>query len=251
MRRETTSTGSDRFARRGRGRRRVRHSHLPRDILRPRQLHALTRIPSPECDLVAILEHLNPAPLVHLSIYANHCVYRAIDSVLLRFKGLETLRLSGSVFTENLFLNLRRFPNLAALALEDGDHITLSALEPLLTGPTKIESLRKVEILGVLSWEMQRGDSYLDDDHEFEFDYEEPAGDVFGPQRWRLPEWTREFPLEDVRSFVALAKAEGSDVGDCMREMMDLVDAYEREVEQCEIYSRTAEGRARIEALRG
>ena len=131
---------------------------------------------------------------------------------------------SGDVFTQNLFPNLRRFPHLAALILDENDHITLSALAPLLTGPMKIKSLKKVEILGLLSWETQRGEAYLDDDQEFDFDDEEP--DVFSPQRWRLPEFTREFPLEDVRSFVALAKAEEVDVGDRMREMMDVMDMY-------------------------
>ena len=169
----------------------------------------------------------------------------AVDTVLLRCEGLRSLRLSGKIFTQNVFPNLRRFPHLAALALDDNCQVTLSALEPLLTGPTKVESFKKVAILEMLSWGTERGEAYLDNDHKFGFNDEEP--DVFSPQRWRLPEWTDEFPLDDVRSFVALAKAERIDVGDKMRAMMD---AYEEEVEQCEIYSRTAEGRARIAAAR-
>ena len=196
--------------------------------------------------LVAILQNLNPANLTELSIYAGECSSMPLDTVLLRFDRLQSLRISGVIFEQDLFPNLRRFPHLTTLRLDENHHITLSALEPLLTGPTKMHSLRTVKVLEWLSAYTHRGGSYLDDGHEFEFDYDESP--IFIPRYWGLPDWTDEFPWEDVRSFVALATAEGIDVGDVMRGMMELTNEYELEVEQCRIHSRTAEGSARIEA---
>ena len=159
---------------------------------------------------------------------------------------LTTLRLAGPIFTQNLFPKLRQLPLLATLELNDNLNIPLVSLESILHGPEKIERLQSLKIFVYVV--ESRGGSYLDADHEFKLHWAE-GGHLpprFVPTGWVPPYFRDELPRADVETFVRIAKQAGVEVGDHLQRAMEIEDAYEAEVEQCEIYSRTEEGMARL-----
>ena len=164
-----------------------------------------------------------------------------VDALILQYRELELLKLDGDIYTEDLLPKLHQLPQLASLSLEQDPHVTLDSVRLLLSGPTKIRSLKKLELFGNALYSCKSGSSYLDPHHEFQI-----HDDGYAPVGWTVSEWLDEFPREDVETFVRIAKQAGVEVGDQLQRAMEIEDAYEVEVEQCRIYSRTEEGRARI-----
>ena len=202
-------------------------------------------------DLVRILEHLCPTHLRSLSIREvdhddNAAVFcEGTAAAILRLEQLDLLELSGNAFSANLFPILHRLPNLATLYLDENPYITLPALESLLVGPKKIETLLTLEVFWSMQNECWRGNSYRDVDHVFSHSEDYGMEHLFCPVGWEEPRWSDEFPLEDAVSFLELAEEVGVDPGDHLQEAMQIEVDYEDELEQYEIYSGSVEGMAR------
>lgn len=166
-----------------------------------------------------------------------------MDALILQYRELESLKLDGDIYTEDLLPKLHQLLQLASLSLDqDQDlHVTLNSVQPLLSGPTKIRLLKKLELFGNTLYWCKSGSSYLDPHHEFHI-----HDDGYAPVGWTVPEWSNEFPRADVEAFVRIAKEAGVEVGDHLQRAMGIEDAYEVEMEQCRIYSRTVRGMSRL-----
>lgn len=199
------------------------------------------------CDFALILQQLSPSHLHTLALYSDSdlSIHPAPwDSAILPFHLLQSLSLSSPVSTSALFPRLQHLPNLLSLTIDDNIYLAWTDLEPILTGPTKVHSLKEITLWKNLVSDARRGPSYLDDGHEF---YLWPGDDFFCPPDWFLEEWYSTFPREDIESFLDLAEEEGIEVGSHIRETLDFEDDYDAEWAQARIYAKTAEGIARIE----
>ena len=198
-------------------------------------------------DLFAILENLSPR-IRKLEITSGPET-APVDVLLLKLNELTSLSLYGDIYTQNLLPNLHLLPRLTSLWLAQDPDVTLDHVLLLLSGPTKIHSLKELELFGFSLYQCSSGSSYLDPHHRFHLD----AGTIgrYAPVGWTLPEWSEEFPRTDVEIFLEVAALVGIEVGSHLQEAMQIEDAYVVEVEQCEIYSRTREGRARLRESEG
>ena len=200
-------------------------------------------ITNDRCDLSEILKNLSPR-LRKLDVVAEP-TSSPVDELVLAYQELTSLKLSGDVFTLNLFLNLHQLPQLASLSLDYGPHITLDSVQLLLSGPTEIRTLKKLKLFQD-SLDCEYGASYLDPHHHF---FLNETARAYDPVGWKLPSWSDEFPREDVEVFLGKATEAGVKVGYHLQEAMEIEDAYEVEVEQCRIYSQTVNGRLRMERM--
>ena len=196
-------------------------------------------------DLPIILSNLQPS-LRRLAVHSLETL-PPLDAAILRLPTLQSLSLSGRIFTQNLLPDLSRLPNLVQLSIDNNPNITLSALEPLLVEPTKWRSLKRLIIFSPFKDDIKRGPSRLDGD---EFILDDFLLRFVPPRSWSPPRWPNEFPREDVASFISLADAAGVDIGGHLQHALGIEYDYALELEACEVYSRTGEGMMRLDEAR-
>lgn len=198
------------------------------------------------CDVGNILEQLDPSHLQTLTLYSDD-PFAPLDSTVLPFHQLQSLSLHGPVYTSALFPHLHCLAKLVSLTLSNCHDVELADLESILTGPTKIQSLKKLTVFEDDARLFFRGPSYLDEGHEFGL-WSDGTG--FYPCGWQLGDWMESFPREDVESFLELAREVGVEVGSHLQEALFIERQFEVEWLECERYSKTPEAIARAERER-
>ena len=198
--------------------------------------------------LDTILPQLDPQHLRQLRI-SSACGPRhmALALALVPFQKLESVALSGQFIGFEVLASLRQLPALHTLQLDFDEQLNYASILSMLEGPRRLVSLKKLLIHEFIACTMDRGRSYLDKGHRFEIC---PALGLFRPEGWSHPSWLLSFGQTEAKRFLRDAERCGVDTGDSLLSCIEFERDYELELEQCRIYSETAEGLARIEEWR-
>lgn len=184
----------------------------------------------------AILNAVNPSALVNLELVQGRSTDAEpspfpIDAVVARFPLLQSLKLSGRVFTPILFSHLPSLSSLTTLIFSDDTTPAYDDLAKLLS--MKPSSLKKVELNQVYA---ERGLSQMDLDEDFE-----ENGEIVPHPSWYPPFWESNLSRAQVDDLLRLAGAAGISLGEHIKEAIAIEDDYLKEVDLCETWQEDRE----------
>lgn len=168
---------------------------------------------NPNFKLKSSLESVNPAHLHTLQLSSTR-PFDSTDSFRLsRFDKLVSLSLSGAFFDIRILHLLHRLPTLATLELGKNPIITLQSTSSLLSGSTKITSLKTIKILeGEIDEWKPYISSYNNPHHVFKLTNIDDLCMIFTPHGGEHPRFPTTFWREDLERFVVRAQGAGVEV---------------------------------------